>query len=220
MIMRAILHRDPWTNLWQGPPNAPPGEPAVPWKPSDFTDPLEVNNYSQRLRDLIMSCLELVPENRPTFKQLRESILAEVGPDGTDPNLARLRDADPATDARFTAGGPPARADKYAIGLAIDDLPADALSAAQIRERYGRVTSIDTTWHRINESAEVRKGRMRGNGIYTDDTLMIEMNETYPSQIAGTDQQLGCESFGGLVSCLPDWSVKELLVSTLERVDH
>ncbi|KAF7186650.1 G2-specific protein kinase nimA [Pseudocercospora fuligena] len=145
MIMRGILHRNPWANLWEGPPNAPPGEPAMPWKPSDFTDPLEVNNYSQRLRDLIMSCLELVPENRPTFKQLRESILAEVGPDGTDPNLARLRDADPAADARFTTGGPPASVDKYAIGLAIDDLPADALPAVRFRDPPAVTSPVNVT---------------------------------------------------------------------------
>ncbi|KXS99603.1 hypothetical protein AC579_5769 [Pseudocercospora musae] len=145
VIMRAILHRDPWTNLWQGGRDAPPGEALIPWKPSGLTHPLEVNNYSQRLRDLIMSCLEIMPQDRPSFRQLRESILAQVGPDGADPNLARLRDADPATDVRFAAGGPPARADKYAVGLAVDDLPADALSAARFRNPPAVTSPVDVT---------------------------------------------------------------------------
>ncbi|EME87101.1 uncharacterized protein MYCFIDRAFT_172767 [Pseudocercospora fijiensis CIRAD86] len=115
----SILHNNPWANLWQG------DEAATPHKPPGFTHPLELTNYSPRLRNLIMSCLEVQPIDRPTFSQLRQSILAEVGDDGADPNLARLRDAHPAIDARFTTGGPPRPADKYALGLATDDvLPA------------------------------------------------------------------------------------------------
>ena len=48
----------------------------------------------------------------------------------------------------------------------------EKLSAAQIRERYGRVTSLRTKWHRDGQSDAARNGRVRGNGIVTDDTAM------------------------------------------------
>jgi ADP-ribosylglycohydrolase len=48
----------------------------------------------------------------------------------------------------------------------------EKLSAAEIRERYGRVTSVETEWHRKTQSATARNGRVRGGGIITDDTLM------------------------------------------------
>lgn len=48
----------------------------------------------------------------------------------------------------------------------------EKLSAADIRERYGRVTSLDTEWHRMSQSETARNGRVRGGGIVTDDTLM------------------------------------------------
>ncbi|HEY0207708.1 MAG TPA: ADP-ribosylglycohydrolase family protein [Acerihabitans sp.] len=61
------------------------------------------------------------------------------------------------------------------FGIAYGDAigaPIEKLSAAQIRQRYGRVTSLNTQWHRISESETVRLGRVRGNGIVTDDTHM------------------------------------------------
>lgn len=48
----------------------------------------------------------------------------------------------------------------------------EKLSAAEIRQRYGRVTSLDVDWHRMDLPAEARGGRIRGHGIVTDDTLM------------------------------------------------
>ncbi|MBV8043085.1 ADP-ribosylglycohydrolase family protein [Pluralibacter sp.] len=54
-----------------------------------------------------------------------------------------------------------------AIGATVEKL-----SAAEIHERYGRVTSIDMEWHRMGQSATARNGRVRGGGIITDDTLM------------------------------------------------
>lgn len=48
----------------------------------------------------------------------------------------------------------------------------EKLSAAEIRERYGRVTSLRTKWHRDGQDAAARNGRVRGNGIVTDDTAM------------------------------------------------
>src|SRR6185312_15306499 len=50
--------------------------------------------------------------------------------------------------------------------------PVEKLSAGEIRARYGRVTSLATPWHRMNGPEAARQGRVRGNGIVTDDTLM------------------------------------------------
>jgi len=60
-------------------------------------------------------------------------------------------------------------------GVALGDAmgaPIEKLSAAEIRALYGRVETLDTKWHRDDQSATIRKGRVRGNGIVTDDTFM------------------------------------------------
>ncbi|WP_240230502.1 ADP-ribosylglycohydrolase family protein [Devosia lacusdianchii] len=60
-------------------------------------------------------------------------------------------------------------------GIALGDAlgaPVEKLSAADIRQRYGRVTSLNTAWHKMSLDATARNGRVRGNGIVTDDTLM------------------------------------------------
>ena len=60
-------------------------------------------------------------------------------------------------------------------GVAFGDAmgaPVEKLSAGEIRARYGRVTSLDTVWHRMGGPEAARGGRVRGNGIVTDDTLM------------------------------------------------
>ncbi|WP_090114089.1 ADP-ribosylglycohydrolase family protein [Limimaricola pyoseonensis] len=60
-------------------------------------------------------------------------------------------------------------------GVAFGDAmgaPVEKLSAAEIRERYGRVTSLRTAWHRDGQDEVQRKGRVRGHGITTDDTAM------------------------------------------------
>ncbi|HMG51168.1 MAG TPA: ADP-ribosylglycohydrolase family protein [Inquilinus sp.] len=48
----------------------------------------------------------------------------------------------------------------------------EKLSAAEIRQRYGRVDSLDVEWHRMAGPEAGRGGRIRGRGIVTDDTLM------------------------------------------------
>ncbi|WP_266065405.1 ADP-ribosylglycohydrolase family protein [Brucella intermedia] len=61
------------------------------------------------------------------------------------------------------------------FGVAYGDAigaPVEKLSVEQIRQRYGRVTSMNTEWHRMSESGIARNWRVRGNGIVTDDTLM------------------------------------------------
>lgn len=60
-------------------------------------------------------------------------------------------------------------------GIALGDAlgaPVEKLSAAEIRNRYGRVTSLDARWHKMDLPPEARNHRVRGNGIVTDDTLM------------------------------------------------
>lgn len=60
-------------------------------------------------------------------------------------------------------------------GIALGDAlgaPVEKLSAADIRERYGRVTSVMTRWHKMDLPPEQRNYRVRGDGIVTDDTLM------------------------------------------------
>jgi ADP-ribosylglycohydrolase len=60
-------------------------------------------------------------------------------------------------------------------GVALGDAmgaPVEKLPAADIAARYGRVSSLDTQWHKMALDATARNGRVRGNGIVTDDTLM------------------------------------------------
>lgn len=60
-------------------------------------------------------------------------------------------------------------------GIALGDAlgaPVEKLSAADIRTRYGRVTSLRTRWHKMDQAPETRNHRVRGDGIVTDDTLM------------------------------------------------
>jgi len=60
-------------------------------------------------------------------------------------------------------------------GIALGDAlgaPVEKLSAAEIRRRYGRVTSLEARWHKMDLPPEQRNHRIRGNGIITDDTLM------------------------------------------------
>jgi ADP-ribosylglycohydrolase len=60
-------------------------------------------------------------------------------------------------------------------GVALGDAigaPIEKLSAAEIRERYGRVRSLDVEWHKMDLDPAARNGRIRGGGIVTDDTLM------------------------------------------------
>lgn len=60
-------------------------------------------------------------------------------------------------------------------GIALGDAlgaPVEKLSAAEIKARYGRVTSLEARWHKMDLPPEARNHRVRGNGIVTDDTLM------------------------------------------------
>lgn len=48
----------------------------------------------------------------------------------------------------------------------------EKLSYQEIKEQYGRVESLHTKWYKADAPFEVTQGKMRGNGIITDDTLM------------------------------------------------
>ncbi|KXS99602.1 hypothetical protein AC579_5768 [Pseudocercospora musae] len=121
-VMREMMHTSPWTELWE---NDEDGELVEPTAPPPFTAADE-GRYRAELRDLVMSCLAPYPDDRPTFTQLRDAIIAETGPAGPDPRLTDLRNA-PNDDPRFIIHGAHRSVDNYAIGLAIDDLPADTL---------------------------------------------------------------------------------------------
>ena len=68
-------------------------------------------------------------------------------------------------------------------GIALGDAlgaPVEKLSAAEIRARYGRVTSLEARWHKLDLPPAERNHRVRGNGIVTDDTLMtLALIEVY-----------------------------------------
>jgi len=60
-------------------------------------------------------------------------------------------------------------------GVAFGDAigaPVEKLTPAEIRTMYGWVDSLDNAWHRTSRDPAAGKGRVRGNGIVTDDTLM------------------------------------------------
>ncbi|MCM3740578.1 ADP-ribosylglycohydrolase family protein [Oceanobacillus luteolus] len=50
--------------------------------------------------------------------------------------------------------------------------PVEKLSYQEIKERYGRVESLKTKWYKEEMGYDAHKGKKRGNGIVTDDTLM------------------------------------------------
>ncbi|MHA6482157.1 ADP-ribosylglycohydrolase family protein [Paenibacillus sp. strain BS8-2] len=50
--------------------------------------------------------------------------------------------------------------------------PIEKLTYEAIKSQYGRVESIMTRWHKMDWPADARLGRVRGDGIITDDTLM------------------------------------------------
>lgn len=50
--------------------------------------------------------------------------------------------------------------------------PVEKLSYEEIKEQYGRVESMKNKWYKQDMGIEANKGRKRGNGIITDDTLM------------------------------------------------
>ncbi|TKC16804.1 ADP-ribosylglycohydrolase family protein [Robertmurraya kyonggiensis] len=61
------------------------------------------------------------------------------------------------------------------IGTALGDAlgaPIEKLTYQEIKEKYGRVETLKTKWYKEDLGYDVNKGKKRGNGIVTDDTLM------------------------------------------------
>ncbi|WP_019152490.1 ADP-ribosylglycohydrolase family protein [Robertmurraya massiliosenegalensis] len=50
--------------------------------------------------------------------------------------------------------------------------PVEKLTYQEIKDHYGRVESLRTKWYKEDLGYDVNKGKKRGNGIVTDDTLM------------------------------------------------
>ncbi|WP_339294418.1 ADP-ribosylglycohydrolase family protein [Paenibacillus sp. FSL W7-1279] len=50
--------------------------------------------------------------------------------------------------------------------------PIEKLTYGEIMSKYGRVESLMTRWHKMDLPPDARLGRVRGDGIVTDDTLM------------------------------------------------
>ena len=62
-----------------------------------------------------------------------------------------------------------------AVGATIEKLNFD-----EIKERFGRVETYKMDWHKADWKAKDRRFRMRGHGIFTDDTLMtMALMEVY-----------------------------------------
>ncbi|KAF7186654.1 hypothetical protein HII31_12063 [Pseudocercospora fuligena] len=123
-VIREMMHTSPWLDLWE---NDEDGDDSLDdlRAPPAFTAANE-ERYRPQLRDLVMSCLAPYPDDRPTFTELRDTIIAETGPMGSDDRLRDLRNA-PDDDPRFIIHGAHRSVDNYALGLAVDDLPTDTL---------------------------------------------------------------------------------------------
>ncbi len=50
--------------------------------------------------------------------------------------------------------------------------PIEKLSYQEIKDQYGRVETMKTKWYKEDMGHDMNKGRKRGNGVVTDDTLM------------------------------------------------
>ncbi len=69
------------------------------------------------------------------------------------------------------------RVEGVVIGTAYGDAlgaTIEKLTRAEIKEKYGKVETINMPWHKENWEPEKRLNRTRGYGTYTDDTLMTE----------------------------------------------
>ena len=94
-------------------------------------------------------------------------------------------------------------------GIALGDAmgaPVEKLSAAQIRERYGRVTSVMTRWHKMDLPPEQRNHRVRGDGIVTDDTMMtLAMMDIYAGVVRHLDAWDMADGMVRQIAWIPRW---------------
>lgn len=94
-------------------------------------------------------------------------------------------------------------------GIALGDAlgaPVEKLSAADIRARYGRVTSLAARWHKMDLPPEQRNQRIRGNGIVTDDTLMtLALMDIYAEQKRHLDAWDMADGMVRQIAWTPRW---------------
>jgi ADP-ribosylglycohydrolase len=94
-------------------------------------------------------------------------------------------------------------------GIALGDAlgaPVEKLSAAEIRSRYGRVTSLDARWHKMDLPPEARNHRVRGNGIVTDDTLMtLALMDVYAETRRHLDAWDMADGMVRQIAWMPRW---------------
>lgn len=94
-------------------------------------------------------------------------------------------------------------------GVALGDAlgaPVEKLSAGDIQKRYGRVTSLDTKWHKMDLPEAARNGRVRGNGIVTDDTLMtLALMNVYGKERRALDAWDMAHGMVHEIGWLPRW---------------
>jgi ADP-ribosylglycohydrolase len=94
-------------------------------------------------------------------------------------------------------------------GVALGDAlgaPVEKLSAGDIRARYGRVTSLDTKWHKMDLPEAARNNRVRGNGIVTDDTLMtLALMDIYAEQKRHLDAWDMADGMVRQIAWTPRW---------------
>jgi ADP-ribosylglycohydrolase len=108
-------------------------------------------------------------------------------------------------------------------GVALGDAlgaPVEKLSAGEIRARYGRVTSLETRWHKMDLPEAARNGRVRGGGIVTDDTLMtLALMNIYGKErraLDAWDMAHGMvQEIGWLPRWIPELQREALLVERL-----
>ena len=108
-------------------------------------------------------------------------------------------------------------------GIALGDAlgaPVEKLSAATIRERYGRVTSVRERWHKMDLPPQERNHRIRGDGIVTDDTLMtLALMDVYAEAGRHLDAWDMASGMVRQIAWIPRW-IPEMQKETmlLERV--
>lgn len=94
-------------------------------------------------------------------------------------------------------------------GIALGDAlgaPVEKLSAADIRARYGRVTSLEARWHKMDLPPEQRNHRIRGNGIVTDDTLMtLALMDIYAAEKRHLDAWDMADGMVRQIAWTPRW---------------
>jgi ADP-ribosylglycohydrolase len=94
-------------------------------------------------------------------------------------------------------------------GIALGDAlgaPVEKLSAAQIRDRYGRVTSVMTRWHKMDLPPEQRNHRVRGDGVVTDDTMMtLAMMDIYRDVVRHLDAWDMADGMVRQIAWTPRW---------------